>query len=65
MDTDAKKKSHLKASAKYQKANTKIYNFRFNFKYDGKIIDKLESVDNKCGYIKKLITDDIEKEVEN
>ena len=52
-------KSQLKASAKYDKANTKQVVLKLNLKTDNDIIGKLESLDNKQGYIKYLIRKDI------
>jgi hypothetical protein len=52
-------KSQLKASAKYDKANTKQVVLKLNLKTDNDIISKLGSVDNKQGYIKHLIRKDI------
>ncbi len=52
-------KSQTKASNKYNKANTKQVIIRLSIKYDTDIIKQLESVDNKAGYIKQLIRQDI------
>ena len=52
-------KAQLKATAKYQKANTKSYVIRLNLNTDADIIAKLESVDNKQGYIKSLVRSDL------
>lgn len=52
-------KAQLKATAKYQKANTKSYVIRLNLNTDADIIQKLEQVDNKQGYIKSLIRSDL------
>jgi len=51
-------KAQLKATAKYQAANTKAYLIRLNLNTDADIIQKLEQVDNKQGYIKNLIRKD-------
>lgn len=56
-------KAQLKATAKYQKANTKSYVIRLNLNTDADIIAKLESVDNKQGYIKKLIRSDLNSDL--
>ena len=48
-------KSQVKASTKYNKANTTTLCLRFNLKTDKDIIDALETVENKTGYIKELI----------
>ena len=52
-------KAQLKATAKYQKANTKSYVIRLNLNTDTDIIEKLEQVESKQGYIKQLIRADI------
>ena len=51
----------IKYIMKYQKANTVQVNLRLNKKYDGDIIDKLNSLVDcgKCTYIKELIRRDI------
>ena len=56
MSTEAQKK----ASANYAKKMTKCVNLALNKKTDADIIEKLDSVDSKMGYIKKLIREDIE-----
>ena len=43
---------------KYDKKNTKQFMMKLNLKYDADIIDKLESVKNRQGYIKDLIRND-------
>lgn len=53
--TDAQKK----AQAKYDKKNTKSIMFKFNLTTDADILAKLDSVDNKQGYIKELIRRDL------
>jgi hypothetical protein len=55
----ATRKSQIKASNRYNKANTKSICIRLNIKTDSKIIDRLESVDSKSGYIKRLILEDM------
>lgn len=44
---------------KYDKANTVDVRIKLNKKNDEDIINKLDSVDNKQGYIKGLIRTDI------
>lgn len=55
MATEAQKK----AKAKYDKANTKQIMLKLNLKTDADILDQLDSVENKQGYIKDLIRKDI------
>ena len=50
-----------KASANYAKKMTKCVNLAFNKKTDADILEKLDQVDSKMGYIKKLIREDIAK----
>ena len=52
-------KAQVKASNKYNKANTTSFTFRFNNESDSDIINHLQSLDNKSGYIKKIIRNDI------
>lgn len=51
----AQTKAELRAKAKYNKANTRTYCLRLNLKTDSDIIEILDSVTNKQGYIKDLI----------
>lgn len=48
-------KAKIAASNRYNKANTKIYCFRFNKKTDADIIEILEKQKSKQGFIKSLI----------
>ena len=50
MATEAQKK----ASANYAKKMTKCVNLAFNKKTDADILEKLDQVDSKMGYIKKF-----------
>ena len=51
--------SHLKAIEKYQKNNIRRVLIKLNINTDADILEKLGSVINKQGYIKKLIRKDI------
>lgn len=53
--------STLKAIRKYNKQKTTCVLIRLNLSIDTDIIEKLNSVPSKMGYIKKLIRDDIQK----
>lgn len=55
--SDAQKK----AVRKYDKEHTKQIMLKFNLETDADILAKLEEVENKQGYIKQLIRQDIEK----
>lgn len=50
----------LKANEKYLKANTKIVSLRLNYNTDKDIIQKLDEVNSKMGYIKELIRKDLQ-----
>lgn len=60
MATEAQRK----ATARYDANNTVRISLKFNLNTDIDILDKLESVANKTGYIKELIRKDIEHEKE-
>lgn len=53
--------AQLKAGYKYDRENTKQFRLKLNTKTDMDIINRLESVPNKQGYIKQLIRADLEK----
>lgn len=55
MATEAQKK----ASARYDANNTVRVNLKLNLNTDMDILEKLEGVANKNGYIKELIRKDI------
>lgn len=52
-------KSQSKASIKYDAENTKRVYIKLNITTDADILEKLEKVGNKQGYIKELIRKDI------
>lgn len=52
-------KAQAAATKKYQAANTRLMSIRLNLNTDTDIIEKLEQVENKQGYIKSLIRADI------
>lgn len=54
-------KAQLKASAKYDKANTKGIYLKLNKITDADIISFLDTINNKQGFIKNLIRDYITK----
>lgn len=53
--------AHIKAVAKYDKANTKAVYLKLNTSTDADILKHLDEVDNKQGYIKELIRADMKK----
>lgn len=54
-----------KRIVKYIKENVKQMCLALNVKTDRDILDKLETVDSKNGYIKSLIREDIKREDED
>lgn len=52
-------KAQIKASNKYDKENTKQVSLRLNKKTDSDILNHLETVGSKQGYIKELIRKDM------
>lgn len=59
--TDSKRESVRKAQRKYQK-KLKTYILRFRMEQDADVIERLEHVASKTGYIRRLITQDIRGE---
>ena len=55
------KESLKRAVSKYDKENTRQIKFKFNKTTDADILERLDNVDNKQGYVKGLIRDDIAK----
>lgn len=51
----------LRKFAEYDKANTVQVKMKLNKKHDADILDKLNSVGNKQGYIKELIRKDLKE----
>lgn len=54
-------KEKMTAKERYDKAKTKMYAIKVIKTTESDIINKLESVSNKSGYIKSLIRKDIEE----
>ena len=52
-------KNHTAAQNRWNAANTKIVNVRFNITDDSDVLQKLSSVPNKTDYLRKLIRADI------
>lgn len=55
------KESAIKAINKFNKEKTKSVQLRLNINTDADILEKLENVASKMGYIKRLIREDIQK----
>ena len=53
--------AQIRANAKYDAANTVQIKMKLNTKTDADILQKLDSVENKQGYIKALIRADLQK----
>lgn len=53
--------SQKKADRNYRSNKTKSFSMTLFPSTEADIIDKLESVENKAGYVKQLIRDDIKK----
>lgn len=51
--------AHKRAQIKYNKANTRQVTLRLNKRTEADIIEWLEQMGNKQGYIKRLIRDDM------
>ena len=49
----------IRASAKYDKNNTRLIQLKLNKKTDADILDYLDKLDNRQGYIKELIRKDM------
>ncbi len=43
----------------YDKANARTFSLKFNIKTDADILQHIDTIDNKQGYIKRLIREDI------
>lgn len=50
----------IRANNKFNKANTRMVSLRLNYNTDADIIQKLDEVDSKMGYIKELIRKDLQ-----
>lgn len=55
------KETGYAAQIKYQKEKMKPYTIRLSTVTEQDIIDRLDSQDNKAGYVKRLIREDIER----
>lgn len=53
-------KAQIRAVAKYDAENTKKILLKLNLKTDADILQRLEEVESKQGYIKELIRRDME-----
>ena len=53
--------AQIKAQKKYDAENTLQVHLKMNRRTDEDVLEKLDSVPNKQGYIKRLIRDDLKK----
>jgi len=53
------------AQEKYRKANRKTFTLELNQKTDADIIEFLAAIDNRNGFLKKLIRDEVKKRSSN
>lgn len=51
--------ARTRASTKYNKTHVRQFKLNLNIKTDADIIAKLDSLDNKQGYVKELIRNDL------
>lgn len=58
-------KSVIRAVAKYDKSNIKGLYIKLHKEKDADIIQKLDNVNSKQGYVKRLIREDIQMEMNN
>ena len=56
------RESQRRARDKWDAANTRRVYLKFSLNRDRAILDKLDSVENKVGYIRKLINEDLGQE---
>lgn len=57
------RKQRMQASKKYNKYNTRQISLILNLKTDVDILQRLEEVGNKQGYIKELIRKDLQTDI--
>lgn len=62
--TDEQKKAHIQAVDRYDRANVVRLVVKINKKTDADILEYLSGLDNKQGYIKKIIRRDIAEQTE-
>ena len=55
------RESQKRANAKYDRANTTRLYIKLNNNTDADVLDHLQNISNKQGYIKSLIREDIKK----
>ena len=53
--------AQIKAQAKYDARNTRQVHIKLNLRTDKDVLEKLDEVQSKQGYIKRLIREDLAK----
>ena len=55
---------YYKSNAKYEKENLLRVLVKFNRKTEPELVERMESQENKAGYLKRLVKDDIERDAQ-
>lgn len=53
------RESQLRASKKYNEKNCRVITMKLSKIYDKDVLDRLDSVDNRQGYVKALVRKDL------
>jgi len=56
------RRTGYEANNKYNKAHTRSITIRFGLETDADILERLDAIENKSGYIKELIRRDMARE---
>lgn len=56
--------AQIKAQKKYDAEHTRQVHLKLNLRTDDDVLEKLDSVPSKQGYIKRLIREDLERAAE-
>jgi hypothetical protein len=54
--------AYYPSNAKYERENLVAVRVAFNKRTEPELVERIEREDNKAGYIKKLVKEDIERE---
>ncbi len=57
-----KKYGYYPANNKYQRENLLRVTVPFNRKHEPELVEKMEEQENKAGYLKRLVKEDIERD---
>lgn len=55
---------YYESNAKYEKENLLRVMVKFNRKTEPELVERMESQENKAGYLKRLVKDDIERDAQ-